>query len=112
MSLSTDAKDLKVPKPAGLIARSREAQWRLCRIETRQLKGAAELVEHSRRFWQQSFDRLAQSLHETQATRKSVEAGSGRSRGPAPLSGRREQGSATAGFDKGRAAKGQAHNGV
>src|SRR5271170_4705755 len=52
------SKHLKVLERAGLIARGREAQWRPCRLEPRPLKDVAAWVEHYRRFWEQSLDRL------------------------------------------------------
>jgi DNA-binding transcriptional ArsR family regulator len=58
MSLPAISKHLKVLEHAGLIARGREAQWRPCRLEAGPLKDAAEWLEHYRRFWGQSFDRL------------------------------------------------------
>jgi DNA-binding transcriptional ArsR family regulator len=58
MSMPAISKHLKVLERAGLIARSREAQWRPCRLEARPLKDVAGWVEHYRRFWEQSFDRL------------------------------------------------------
>src|SRR5277367_128727 len=58
MSLPGISKHLKVLERAGLIARSREAQWRPCRLEARPLKVVADWVEEYRRFWEQSFDRL------------------------------------------------------
>src|SRR5471030_1761507 len=56
MSGPAVSKHLKVLEHAGLIARSREAQWRPCRLEAAALKEVAEWVEHYRRFWEQSFD--------------------------------------------------------
>src|ERR1700734_4341556 len=41
MSLPGISKHLKVLERAGLIVRSREAQWRPCRLEPRPLKDAA-----------------------------------------------------------------------
>jgi len=67
MSLPAVSKHLKVLERAGLIARSREAQWRPCRLEAGPLKDAADWLEHYRRFWEQSFDRLADHLGELQA---------------------------------------------
>src|SRR5579871_4490637 len=64
MSMPAISKHLKVLERAGLIARGREAQWRPCRIEAGRLKEVAEWVEHYRRFWEQSFDRLDEYLHE------------------------------------------------
>src|SRR5881628_300055 len=57
MSLPAVSKHLKVLQRAGLIARSREAQWRPCRLEAGPLKDAADWLEHYRRFWEESFDR-------------------------------------------------------
>jgi DNA-binding transcriptional ArsR family regulator len=66
MSLPAISKHLKVLQRAGLIARGREAQWRPCRLEAGPLKDAADWLEHYRRFWKQSFDRLEDYLHELQ----------------------------------------------
>jgi DNA-binding transcriptional ArsR family regulator len=67
MSLPAVSKHLKVLERAGLIARSREAQWRPCRLEARPLEEVAEWVEHYRRFWEESFDRLDRYLVELKA---------------------------------------------
>jgi DNA-binding transcriptional ArsR family regulator len=67
MTLPAVSKHLKVLERAGLIARSREAQWRPCRLEAGPLKDAADWLEHYRRFWEQSFDRLDDYLGELQA---------------------------------------------
>ena len=66
MSLPAVSKHLKVLERAGLIARSREAQWRPCRLEPGPLKDVAEWVERYRRFWEQSFGRLDAYLGELQ----------------------------------------------
>lgn len=70
MSLPGISKHLKVLERAGLIARGREAQWRPCRLDAGPLKGVAEWVEHYRRFWDESFDRLDDYLRELQAQEK------------------------------------------
>jgi DNA-binding transcriptional ArsR family regulator len=62
MSMPAISKHLKVLEHAGLIARSREAQWRPCRLAGRPLAEVAEWVEHYRRFWEESFDRLDEYL--------------------------------------------------
>src|SRR5579871_3413028 len=67
MSMPAVSKHLKVLERAGLIARSREAQWRPCRLEASPLKGVADWVEHYRGFWEQSLDRLDTYLREIQA---------------------------------------------
>jgi DNA-binding transcriptional ArsR family regulator len=66
MSLPAVSKHLKVLERAGLITRTREAQWRPCRLDAGPLKDAAEWLEHYRRFWEQSFDRLEDYLGELQ----------------------------------------------
>jgi len=70
MSLPAVSKHLKVLERAGLIARGREAQWRPCRLEARPLKHAADWLEHYRRFWEQSFDRLEDYLRELKKKEK------------------------------------------
>ena len=81
MSLPGISKHLKVLERAGLIARSREAQSRPCRLEPGPLKEAASWIEEYRRFWEQSLDRLDTYLREIQAARtKSKTNGSGKKR--------------------------------
>src|SRR6202521_2591924 len=70
MSLPAVSKHLKVLERAGLIARGREAQWRPCRLEAGRLKEVADWVEHYRRFWEQSFDRLDDYLRKLQTKEK------------------------------------------
>jgi DNA-binding transcriptional ArsR family regulator len=70
MSMPAISKHLKVLEHAGLIARGREAQWRPCRLDAGPLKNVADWVEHYRRFWEQSFDRLDDYLHELKKKEK------------------------------------------
>ena len=67
MSLPAVSKHLKVLEHAGLISRSRDAQWRPCRLETDPLEEVAAWIEQYRRFWEERFDRLDEYLHELQA---------------------------------------------
>jgi DNA-binding transcriptional ArsR family regulator len=67
MSLPAVSKHLKVLERAGLIVRSREAQWRPCRIEPRALKQVDDWLERYRRLWVERLDRLEEYLHELQA---------------------------------------------
>jgi len=69
MSLPAVSKHLKVLERAGLIARGRQAQWRPCQLEARPLKDAADWLEHYRRFWEQSFDRLDKYVRELRPAR-------------------------------------------
>ena len=67
MSLPGVSKHLKVLERAGLVARGRKAQWRPCRLEAGPLKDAAQWLDHYRRFWDDSFDRLDAYLDELQS---------------------------------------------
>ena len=58
MSLPAVTKHLKVLERAGLITKTREAQWRSCRINGTAFKGASDWMEQYRAFWEESFDRL------------------------------------------------------
>lgn len=71
MSLPAISKHLKVLQRAGLIVRGRAAQWRPCRLEAGPLKDAADWLEHYRRYWEQSLDRLEDYLKELQGGEKS-----------------------------------------
>ena len=62
ISMPAISKHLKVLERAGLIARGREAQWRPCRLRAGPLQDVAGWVEHYRRFWEESFDRLGDYL--------------------------------------------------
>lgn len=58
MSLPAVTKHLKVLEKAGLITKTREAQWRPCRINPEPLKDVAGWMEQYRAYWEESFDRL------------------------------------------------------
>ena len=64
MTMPAISKHLKVLERAGLIARGRDAQWRPRRLQPAPLKEVASWVEHYRRFWEESFDRLDAYLQE------------------------------------------------
>ena|SRR5438034_6904751 len=59
-------KHLKVLQRAGLITRSRHAQWRPCRLEAMPLREIATWVEQYRRFWDERIDRLEDYLRTLQ----------------------------------------------
>lgn len=62
MSLPAVTKHLKVLEKAGLITKSRDAQWRPCQLNAEKLKDVADWMEQYRRFWEESFDRLGEYL--------------------------------------------------
>ncbi len=58
MSLPAVTKHLKVLEKAGLITKSRDAQWRPCKLNGAAFKDVSDWMEQYRRFWEESFDRL------------------------------------------------------
>lgn len=70
MSLPAISKHLKVLEHAGLISRGREAQWRPCKLEAAPLRDVADWLEHYRKFFDESLDRLGDYLMELQAKPK------------------------------------------
>jgi DNA-binding transcriptional ArsR family regulator len=66
MSLPAISKHLKVLEGAMLISRTKEAQYRPCKLEVQPLQEANAWVEQYRQFWEASFDRLDNYLMELQ----------------------------------------------
>jgi DNA-binding transcriptional ArsR family regulator len=62
MSLPAVTKHIKVLEKAGLVTKTREAQWRPCQLNGEAFKDVADWVEHYRVFWEASFDRLGEYL--------------------------------------------------
>jgi len=58
MSLPAVTKHLKVLESAGLITKSKDAQWRPCKLNAAPFKEASGWMEQYRMFWEESFDRL------------------------------------------------------
>jgi DNA-binding transcriptional ArsR family regulator len=58
MSLPAVTKHLQVLEKAGLITKTRNAQWRSCKLNGDGLKEAAGWMEQYRVYWEESFDRL------------------------------------------------------
>ena len=72
ISAPSITKHLKVLERAGLITRSRDAQWRPCRLEAAPLREVSDWVENYRRFWERSMNRLDDYLSKlhTKETKK------------------------------------------
>jgi DNA-binding transcriptional ArsR family regulator len=85
MSLPAVTKHLKVLEQAGLVTKTRDAQWRPCRLNGRALKDAADWMEQYRIFWEESFDRLEAYLKtvtaNTATPKKSAKAVKGKKNG-------------------------------
>jgi len=58
MSLPAVTKHLKVLENAGLIIKTKAAQWRSCQINAAPLKDATDWIDQYREHWEESFDRL------------------------------------------------------
>ncbi|MFH1794824.1 MAG: metalloregulator ArsR/SmtB family transcription factor [Pseudomonadota bacterium] len=67
MSLPAVSKHLKVLERAGLVSRGRSAQWRPVKLDPAPLQEAAGWIDHYRRFWEESLDRLDAYLTKLQA---------------------------------------------
>lgn len=64
------SRHLRVLERAGLIARSRAAQFRPCTIEASPIREAAEWVGGFRRCWEQNFERLDDYLQQLTSREK------------------------------------------
>jgi DNA-binding transcriptional ArsR family regulator len=58
MSLPAITKHLKVLEKAGLITKTREAQWRPCKLNGAPFKEVSDWMEQYRIYWEESLDRL------------------------------------------------------
>ena len=58
MSLPAVSKHIRVLHKAGLISKGRDAQWRPCRIEGENLKGAMDWIGQYKQVWEDRLDRL------------------------------------------------------
>ncbi len=67
MTLPAVTKHLKVLERAGLITRSREAQWRPCKLNAGPLRQVADWTAGYRKFWEGNLDRLDDYLTQLQA---------------------------------------------
>src|SRR6187397_1529633 len=65
MSLPAISKHLRVLEKAGLLRRRRYGRVHEMKLEAKPLKEAARWVEHYRKFWEGSLDRLADYLEKT-----------------------------------------------
>ena len=70
MSLPAVTKHLQVLERANLITKTRDAQWRPCKLNGGAFKDVSDWVEHYRRFWEESFDRLEAYLKTVTTTQK------------------------------------------
>jgi DNA-binding transcriptional ArsR family regulator len=62
MSLPAVTKHLKVLENAGLVIKTRNAQWRPCRLNGEPLREATDWMEQYRIAWEAQLDRLGEYL--------------------------------------------------
>jgi DNA-binding transcriptional ArsR family regulator len=67
VSLPAISRHLKVLENAGLVSRSRTAQWRPAKLEPLAMKGIADWIDQYRHFWEASFERLDAYLKDVQS---------------------------------------------
>jgi DNA-binding transcriptional ArsR family regulator len=75
MSQPAVSKHLRVLERAGLIARSRDAQWRPCKLKAEPLREAAGWIDAYRKHWEASFDRLDEFLERQMKAKKEKDDG-------------------------------------
>lgn len=66
ISLPAISRHLKVLEQAGLIERGRDAQRRPCSLKPEALASVSAWAEHTRRAWEERFDRLGEYLEALQ----------------------------------------------
>lgn len=64
MTLQAVSRHLKVLESAGLVARSRNAQWRPCRLDPAPLREVDGWLARYRAYWLGSFDKMDDYLSE------------------------------------------------
>lgn len=72
MQLPAISKHIKVLEQAGLVVRSRHAQFRPCRLAPDRLAEVATWADQYRAMWDDRFDRLDQQLSRRRRERKPV----------------------------------------
>jgi len=73
MSLAAVSKHIGVLKTAGLVSQEKIGRTRLCRINPKPLKDAAQWIEIYQHFWEEKLDALGEFLECTSSTAKENE---------------------------------------
>jgi DNA-binding transcriptional ArsR family regulator len=74
LTLPAISKHIKVLEHAGLITRSRRAQFRPCTIDAARLAAVADWAEQYRHIWDDRFDRMDDYVRKLQNTHDKKEA--------------------------------------
>jgi len=72
MSPPAITKHVKVLERAGLITKTRQAQWRPCKLNPEAFRGVADWMEQYREFWEESLDRLDEYLKSVTEKQKTI----------------------------------------
>jgi DNA-binding transcriptional ArsR family regulator len=64
------SRHLRVLERAGLVTRSRNAQWRPCQLDAAPLQEVTEWAERYRRFWDTGYEQLDAYLHRMPGNRR------------------------------------------
>jgi DNA-binding transcriptional ArsR family regulator len=64
ISMQAISKHLNVLERVGLIVRTKDAQWRRCKLDPAPLRDIAQWVEQYRRLWDERYDTLDDYLRE------------------------------------------------
>lgn len=75
MSLPAITKHVKVLEKAGLIKKTREAQWRPCTLNAEALRPVDDWMEQYRVLWEEQFDRLDEYLKTVTAKENQTQKG-------------------------------------
>jgi DNA-binding transcriptional ArsR family regulator len=75
ISLPAISRHLKVLENAGLITRSKNAQWRTNRLEAAPLKQATAWMDHLAQLWDGRFDRLDKHLEAMKKAQDTITPG-------------------------------------
>lgn len=78
MSLPAVTKHLKVLEKCGLITKTRDAQWRHCKLNADGFRDVADYIEEYRTLWEERFDRLDAYLKTVTAKEKTKGRKNGR----------------------------------
>lgn len=75
MSLPAITKHVKVLEKAGLITKTREAQWRPCTLNPEAFRDVDDWMDQYRALWEQQFDRLDDYLKVVKARQTPTQKG-------------------------------------
>ncbi len=74
MSLPAISKHIKVLEHAGLVVRSRRAQYRPCALDTKPLEQVASWTDQYRHIWEDRFDRMDDYINQIQSQQRTDES--------------------------------------